>query len=641
MLTAAAYVRVSSKKQADAEKASPEVQLAECRKLATAQGYTIPDELVFYDVESGAKDDRCDLLAMQAAAGKRQFERVYIWKQDRLHRGGMLPTMLALHTITSAGITVFSVLDGELKSDDLMTVIRGWASGEERKAIAVRTEMGRNREMARGRWTQGMAPYGHRINDDGFLEQDQTEARVVRDIFKRMAAGSGRVSVSVRLNKTGVIPPVVELEVPGRINTKTGEPKKLRVRTNDPKIGSDWRKLEKFMAEIGATFWRTRPAWNESTVQAIVVNTVYHGETGSEFTTKDGDEKDTRRPVKIEPAPIMDKATCEKVIDDMKDRHRQGSGPSKEYLLSGLIQCGCCGRGYTVHIGGGREYKDKGTDKPPVIHSGQVEMIGGKLVIRHYYYMCIGRRIGEGCKAPFVNMAKLDELVVGKLTDYLTTRLNRGDFATYLRSTGKDHVENIKTRLGAAQERLAGHQRDMDAAYSLWKAGQGGEEEDRLPASQIARLSREMNAIDPKLEDAKREVALLAEDLGRAMEKATATNEELEEIAYWAEHSLYLDTQRPGDGERGLIPDPRQILDALKVNVMIPHEGEPVIEWDKSDHALDVLIREVADTAKTIESRMRIIRKDPQSGGEVIDFTLQKKLRDVVCSTSANVKPLA
>ena len=154
-------------------------------------------------------------------------------------------------------------------------------------------------------------------------------------------------------------------------------------------------------------------------------------------------------------------------------------------------------------------------------------------------------------------------------------------------------------------------------------------------------MADKMRDIEPKLEDAKREVALLTEDLGRAMEKATATNEELEEIAYWAEHSMFLDTQRPGDGERGLIPDPRQILDALKVRVTIPHKGEPVIEWDQSDHALGVMIREVADTAKAIENRIKVIRKDPQSGGEVIDFTLQKKLRDVVCSTSANVKPLA
>lgn len=55
---AAIYARVSSADQASADKISINEQVRRCREAALAEGYEVPDDLVFIDAgESGALDE--------------------------------------------------------------------------------------------------------------------------------------------------------------------------------------------------------------------------------------------------------------------------------------------------------------------------------------------------------------------------------------------------------------------------------------------------------------------------------------------------------------------------------------------------------------------------------------------------------
>ena len=76
---AAIYVRVSTTDQNTA------LQLDEAKRMAEARGWSIA--LTFEDVGiSGSKDRRPGLDALLAAARRRQFDVLLVWKADRLFR---------------------------------------------------------------------------------------------------------------------------------------------------------------------------------------------------------------------------------------------------------------------------------------------------------------------------------------------------------------------------------------------------------------------------------------------------------------------------------------------------------------------------------------------------------------------------
>jgi predicted site-specific integrase-resolvase len=75
----AVYARVSTKDQ------SCELQLRDLRAYCAARGFSVQREYV--DVgESGAKDSRPQLNELMAAARKRQFDTVVVWRFDRFAR---------------------------------------------------------------------------------------------------------------------------------------------------------------------------------------------------------------------------------------------------------------------------------------------------------------------------------------------------------------------------------------------------------------------------------------------------------------------------------------------------------------------------------------------------------------------------
>ena len=73
------YARVSTKDQ------SCDLQLRDLRAYCAARGYSVQREYV--DVgESGAKDSRPQLNELMAAARKRLFDAVVVWRFDRFAR---------------------------------------------------------------------------------------------------------------------------------------------------------------------------------------------------------------------------------------------------------------------------------------------------------------------------------------------------------------------------------------------------------------------------------------------------------------------------------------------------------------------------------------------------------------------------
>src|SRR4029077_20575001 len=94
------YARVSTKDQ------SCELQLRDLRAYCAARGFSLLREYV--DVgESGAKDSRPQINDLMAAARKRQFDAVVVWRFDRFARSTK-HLLLALEEFRSLGIQFIS-----------------------------------------------------------------------------------------------------------------------------------------------------------------------------------------------------------------------------------------------------------------------------------------------------------------------------------------------------------------------------------------------------------------------------------------------------------------------------------------------------------------------------------------------------
>ena len=77
----------------------------------------------------------------------------------------------------------------------------------ERASIKERTTAGLHRALRNGKFS-GHVPYGYKLAaDQSWLEVVEDEARVIREIIERLAAGSTLYSESKRLNDEGVPSP--------------------------------------------------------------------------------------------------------------------------------------------------------------------------------------------------------------------------------------------------------------------------------------------------------------------------------------------------------------------------------------------------------------------------------------------------
>lgn len=95
--------------------------------------------------------------------------------------------------------------------------------------------------------------------------------------------------------------------------------------------------------------------------------------------------------------PIIDKDTWEKVRGRMKDRKRNAQNKAKrQYLLSGLIECECCGAAYVGHTSTSRGCENR-------------------------YYVCGNKYRTRTCQAKNINAAEIEEFVIQNLKAYLLT----------------------------------------------------------------------------------------------------------------------------------------------------------------------------------------------------------------------------
>jgi DNA invertase Pin-like site-specific DNA recombinase len=112
------YARYSSENQ---RPESIEDQIASCRRLAAARGYSVEDEHIYTDVAaSGAREDRAGLVSLRRAASERSFDVALVDDLSRLARNTLL-LLSVLEELRFHGVRVVSVADGLAHKESPMT----------------------------------------------------------------------------------------------------------------------------------------------------------------------------------------------------------------------------------------------------------------------------------------------------------------------------------------------------------------------------------------------------------------------------------------------------------------------------------------------------------------------------------------
>jgi len=199
------YVRVSTGKQAAADKASLADQEQRCRTLAAKRGHPAP--AVWPDPgRSGTDPRRLDELVSwceQHPHHGKQRGLVVAYSPDRFARLGT--ELVGYYTVRlrHAGWDLEYVdlqRTGNAMVDGVGGSLRAELAAEESRIKRERALIGMPRRAALGRWQGGRAPRGYDIGTDGKLVPN-AEAALIRRCFQRYADGASLEEVGDLLGK--------------------------------------------------------------------------------------------------------------------------------------------------------------------------------------------------------------------------------------------------------------------------------------------------------------------------------------------------------------------------------------------------------------------------------------------------------
>ena len=197
------YVRVSTDQQAD-QGVSLDAQTAKIRAMATVQGVDLTDVIV--DAGESAKSlQRPGMARLLALVDAGAVETVIIAKLDRLTRS-VADLAVLLKRFERRGVSLVSVadsLDTKTAAGRLVLNIMVSVSQWEREAIGERTRDAMRHKAAMGQRV-GTVPYGSRAGQDGRLEPEPAERRILTLIGELTAAGWTCRQVAAELNRRGL-----------------------------------------------------------------------------------------------------------------------------------------------------------------------------------------------------------------------------------------------------------------------------------------------------------------------------------------------------------------------------------------------------------------------------------------------------
>ena len=304
MKLAACYIRVSTDDQLEY---SPDSQLEKIKEYCARNGYILNQDNIFVEEEgvSGRKASRRQEFQHMIARAKskpKPFDAIIVWKFSRFARNRE-DSIVYKSMLKKMGIDVISVTENV--GDDKMSVITEAIieAMDEYYSLNLAEEVRRGMtERVKHGNHNSVAPFGYKIVDKELVVFPE-QAEIIREVYSRYLNGWGQKQLATWLNTIGVT---------------TNRGGKIENRT--------------------VNYWLRNP--------------VYHGYVRWNPAERASTKRYINTPdtmiVKGHHEPIIDEETWEAVqkrCDEVRlkfSKHRRENIP-KDYALSGIIKCSCCG----------------------------------------------------------------------------------------------------------------------------------------------------------------------------------------------------------------------------------------------------------------------------------------------------------
>ena len=447
----ASYTRISTDEERQPNSLGAQASRLEAF-VASQPGWQL--ERRYEDRFTGTVIERPALQRLLRDAKLGRFDLLLVYRVDRFARSIRGLAQL-IDELDQAGVVFRSAtepFDTSTPAGRMMVQMLGVFAEFERALIVERIVSGLERKAARGGWCGGQRPYGYVL--DGrreHLEQHPTEAALVPLIFDLYAKqGLGSAALAHWLNERGH-------------RTKTGRP------------------------------------WSRHSVLTVLRNRSYRGQIYYRGTWYDAPHQ-----------PLVDEALFERAQailsrrgEDPAERRTNGS----DYLLTGRVRCGRCGRAYLGTAAHGRHQ-------------------------RYTYYTCVTRhRYGTGhCDNDRLPAERLEQAVLERLRTTLANErlLERAVARAFERLNERQPQQDAE--LAATERKLADTRAALERYFRAFETGTMPED---ACAPRIAALTEEAAGIERRraeltqaaeIEDAPERVTPkeLAE-LGQELEQALAT----------------------------------------------------------------------------------------------------------------------
>jgi site-specific DNA recombinase len=353
----AVYARVSSDRQ---NPLSPTDQVRKCREYAENNALVLLDDHIYIDQGlSGVGSDRPHFqkLLNVALSLSRAFDTILVDDTSRLSRS-QPESMTIIEKLKFAGLRVIFIsqgIDTHCDQSDVQMTVHGLVDSLYVKELAKKTHRGLESCALLGLHTGGRC-YGYTavaVGEGGSKRYaiNETEATVVRDIFRMFGTGLSLKKIAKHLNARHVPPP--------RSKSKN------------------------------------RGTWCPSAIRAMLKRELYKGEivwNRSKFVKVPGTNKRRSRPRPEHDWKRFSAPELVIVSEDLWNGIRRrfelvgGTGRATRgllprsltspYLFSGLLKCGLCGSNLIIASGGGK--------KPKYVCSGYLNrgICSNKLYIR-------------------------------------------------------------------------------------------------------------------------------------------------------------------------------------------------------------------------------------------------------------------
>jgi site-specific DNA recombinase len=363
------------------------------------------------DQATGTKLDRPGLQAALDLARSSAVDMLLVYRVDRLSRKVRQLAQLT-EELDALGVVLKSATEpfdtGSAAGRMMLQMLAVFAEFEH-ATIVDRISAGIERRAKEGRWFGGRPPFGYAFsNEDRVLVPDPVKAPVVRRVFELYA----------------------------------------RQRLGTPAIAQQLR-------DEGAP--APSAGWGHPAVHWIINNPTYVGKIRWRDRVFDGIHE-----------PLVDEFTFAKAQAILTERgeHAKRRGNASDFLLSGLLRCGKCGKAYIGMSANGN---------------------GG----RYHYYACTGRqKYGpKACTGERLPRDKVDEAVLHQLTAIYRDEQLVADALAKATAEAEQQRPEFEQRLASIHAEIIRAEQALERYYEAFEQGELSPErcEDRLTRLQ-ARL---------------------------------------------------------------------------------------------------------------------------------------------------------